>query len=434
MREEMIVVGGGLAGAEAAYQLARSGISVTLYEMRPTKMTPVHTSGNLAELVCSNSFKSDSLENASGVLKEEMRRLGSVIMEAADLSKIPAGKALAVDRQLFSQLVHQKVTSLPNVRLVNEEVTEIPDTYCIIATGPLTSPAIAEALRKFLGADYLYFFDAISPLIERDSIHWEKVFLASRYGHGSDDYINCPLNEQEYTRFVEEILKAETVELHDFEADLLFEGCLPLEILAQRGVDTLRFGPLKPVGLIDPRTNKQPYAVVQLRQENLANTEVGMVGFQTRLKYAEQKRVFRMIPGLEDAEFTRYGRMHKNLFVNAPILLDRYFRVRRNPKIFLAGQITGVEGYLESAATGLMAGLQASQILRGDAPIDFPPTTALGALVHYLTTPSRDFQPSNITFGMFAPLHESIPQKRVRNQALAYRALSDLERLFSHKI
>ncbi len=434
MREEMIVVGGGLAGAEASYQLARSGIAVTLYEMRPAKMTPVHTTGNLAELVCSNSFKSDSLENASGVLKEEMRRLDSVIMEAADLSKIPAGKALAVDRQLFSQLVHQKVTSLPNVRLVSEEITEIPDTDCIIATGPLTSPPLAEALRKFLGADYLYFFDAISPLIETDSIHLEKVFRASRYGHGSDDYINCPLNEGEYIRFVEELLRAETVELHDFEADLLFEGCLPLEIMAQRGVDTLRFGPLKPVGLVDPRTKKQPYAVVQLRQENLGNTEVGMVGFQTRLKYPEQKRVFRMIPGLEDAEFTRYGRMHKNLFVNAPILLDRYLRVRRNPRVFLAGQITGVEGYLESAATGLMAGLQGSRILRGDAPIDFPPTTALGALVHYLTAPAGNFQPSNITFGMFAPLPESIPQKRLRNEALAYRALSDLERLFFRKI
>lgn len=430
MNHMVKIIGGGLAGSEAAYQLACSGVPVTLYEMRPTVKTCAHKTGHLAELVCSNSFKSDSLENASGVLKAEMRKLGSLIMTAADLSKLPAGKALAVDRELFSKIVHEKLTALPEVTLVNEEIAEVPEGPCIVATGPLTSPALAENLRQCLGADHLYFFDAISPLIERDSIDIEKVFMASRYEHG-DDYINCPMNEEEYSRFVAELANAERAELHDFEESMMFEGCLPVEEIARRGADTLRFGPMKPVGLPDPRPGRgrEPFAAVQLRQENLANTEVGLVGFQTRLKWGEQKRVFSLIPGLEHAEFCRFGQMHKNLFVNAPILLDKTLRLRRNPDVMLAGQITGVEGYLESAATGLVAGLNLARILRGEDPADFPATTAFGALLNYITTAVANYQPTNITFGLFAPLEQEIRKKQVRNQALAGRALAEMDAL-----
>lgn len=428
MKSGVKVIGGGLAGSEAAYQLARAGVPVTLYEMRPKVKTFAHKTGRLAELVCSNSLKSDSLENASGVLKAEMRKLGSLIMTAADLSKLPAGKALAVDRDLFSKIVHEKLAARPGVTIVNEEVTELPDGPCVVATGPLTSPALSENLRKYLGADYLYFFDAISPLIERDSIDLDKVYLGSRYEHG-DDYVNCPMTEAEYARFVSELANAERAELHNFEEGLLFEGCLPVEEMARRGADTLRYGPLKPVGLPDPRTDREPFAAVQLRQENLANTEVGMVGFQTRLKWGEQKRVFGLIPGLENAEFTRFGQMHKNLFVNSPILLDKSLRLRRNTDVLLAGQMTGVEGYLESAAMGLVAGLNLARIVNGEEPVEFPATTALGALLNYVTTAVANYQPTNVTFGLFAPLDQDIRKKQVRNQALAARALAEMDRL-----
>ena len=427
------IVGGGLAGSECAYQLAKRGIPVVLYEMRPKKMTPAHQTGDLAELVCSNSFKADTLDTASGVLKAEMRRLDSLILRAADLYRVPAGKALAVDRRLFAQEVTRTLEQHPNITIRREEVTEIPrDGITVLATGPLTSEALTKQLRELLGMNFLYFFDAIAPSVERDSVDLERCFQASRYGHG-EDYINCPMDEETYYRFVDALVNAEVTPLHDFEKTMFFEGCLPIEELARRGRDALRFGPLKPVGLVDPRTGEQPFAVVQLRQENLANTELGLVGFQTRLKYPEQRRVFRMIPGLEKAVFLRYGRMHRNLFVNSPLLLTRTFALRREPDIYLAGQITGVEGYLESAAVGLIVGIQIARRLQGLPPVEFPPETALGALVHYVTTPRHPFQPSNITWGMFAPLKETIRPRRARNEVLAQRALSTLEALIQRE-
>jgi len=435
MRLPVTIIGAGLAGSEAAFQLASRGIPVILYEMRPIQQTPAHKSAHFAELVCSNSFKADTLDTPSGVLKAEMRRLGSLILACADLYRVPAGKALAVDRDLFAAEVTRRISEHPLITVIRQEVTEIPDGVTVIASGPLTSPALTERLRELFGMDFLYFYDAISPLVEKDSVDLSRAFWASRYGYGGEDYINLPLDRDQYDRFVSALISAETVELHEPDKAIYFEACLPLEEIARRSRDALRFGPLKPVGLRDPKTGDQPFAVVQLRQENLAHTELGIVGFHTRLKYPEQKRVFSLIPGLENAEFTRYGRMHRNLFVNSPALLTPQLNLRRNPDIFLAGQITGVEGYLESAATGLIVGMTLAQLARGEPPITFPPETALGALVHYVTSPRDPYQPTNITWGMFAPLDPPVKQKRLRNELIASRALATLENcLSSHPV
>jgi methylenetetrahydrofolate--tRNA-(uracil-5-)-methyltransferase len=435
MRPPVTIIGAGLAGSEAAFQLASRGIPVILYEMRPIQQTPAHKSAHFAELVCSNSFKADTLDTPSGVLKAEMRRLGSLILACADLYRVPAGKALAVDRDLFAAEVTRRISEHPLITVIRQEVTEIPDGVTVIASGPLTSPALTERLRELFGMDFLYFYDAISPLVEKDSVDLSRAFWASRYGYGGEDYINLPLDRDQYDTFVSALISAETVELHEPDKAIYFEACLPLEEIARRSRDALRFGPLKPVGLRDPKTGDQPFAVVQLRQENLAHTELGIVGFHTRLKYPEQKRVFSLIPGLENAEFTRYGRMHRNLFVNSPALLTPQLNLRRNPDIFLAGQITGVEGYLESAATGLIVGLTLAQLARGEPPITFPPETALGALVHYVTSPRDPYQPTNITWGMFAPLDPPVKQKRLRNELIASRALATLENcLSSHPV
>ncbi len=431
---EVTVIGGGLAGSEATWQLVRRGIKVKLYEMRPRKLTPAHRTGKLAELVCSNSLRSKEITSAVGLLKEEMRRLGSLIMEAALASEVPAGKALAVDRELFAEYITRQLENHPLVEIIREEVTEIPrEGVVIIATGPLTSEPLAEALRKITGEDYFHFYDAIAPIVYADSLNWEKVFRADRYGHGEGSYVNCPLNEEEYKRFVRELLQAEKVPLKDFEEPRYFEGCLPIEVMAERGEDTLRFGPMKPVGLVDPRTGKEPYAVVQLRPENREGTLYNMVGFQTKLKYSEQERVFRLIPGLERAEFARYGSIHRNSFVCAPRVLRPTLQLRAEPRIFLAGQITGVEGYVESTAMGLLAGLHAARLLRGQKPVIPPPETAHGALVRYLQEADpRYFQPMNINWGLFPPLERNgrkrkrMPKKE-RYRLMAERALRKLE-------
>ncbi|MBX6423649.1 methylenetetrahydrofolate--tRNA-(uracil(54)-C(5))-methyltransferase (FADH(2)-oxidizing) TrmFO [Thermosulfurimonas sp. F29] len=435
MSEAVIIIGGGLAGSEAAWQLARRGVRVRLYEMRPRRLTPAHRTGNLAELVCSNSLRSRELTSAVGLLKEEMRRMGSLIMEAALASEVPAGKALAVDRERFARYVTEKLESEPLVEIVREEVTEIPpEGLTIVATGPLTSEALAEDLRRLTGEDYFHFYDAIAPIVYADSINWDRVFRADRYGKGEGAYVNCPLTREEYERFVEALLSAEKVPLKDFEEPRYFEGCLPIEVMAERGPETLRYGPMKPVGLVDPRTGKEPYAVVQLRPENREGTLYNLVGFQTKLKYPEQERVFRMIPGLERAEFARYGSIHRNSFVCAPRVLLPTLQLKKAPRVFLAGQITGVEGYVESTAMGLIAGLNAARIVRGLEPVVPPPETAHGALIRYLMEADpRHFQPMNINWGLFPPLdlpprrRKKIP-KRERYRLMAERALAVLSR------
>ena len=418
------VIGAGLAGSEAAWQIAKRGVEVVLHEMRPTKKTPAHKTGNFAELVCSNSLRAAGLTNAVGVLKEEMRRLDSVIMAAADAAKIPAGGALAVDRAEFGRLVTDKVKSV--VDFVEEEVTRLDDLdgIKIIASGPLTSGALAEEIKTLTGGDDFYFYDAAAPIVTLDSINFDKAFKASRYDKGADDsYINCPMTREEYLNFRAELIAAEKTKPHDFEREIFFEGCLPVEILAARGEDTMRFGNLKPVGLIDPRTGKIPYAVVQLRQDNREATLYNLVGFQTHLTWAEQKRVFRMIPGLEAAEFVRFGVMHRNTYINSPKILLPTFQLKSSPQIFFAGQITGVEGYVESAASGLMAGVNAARLANNLEPIIFPPTTCHGALAHYITTAvAENFQPMNITFGLLAPLETRI-KKNLRKEKFAERAL-----------
>ena len=395
------VIGAGLAGSEAAWQIAKRGVEVVLHEMRPTKKTPAHKTGNFAELVCSNSLRAAGLKNAVGVLKEEMRCLDSVIMFAADAAKIPAGGALAVDREEFGRLVTEKVKSV--VEFVEEEVTSLDfDDVLIIASGPLTAGALADEITKLTGGDDFYFYDAAAPIVTVDSINFDKAFKASRYDKGDDDaYINCPMTREEYLAFRAELLNAEKTRPHDFEQEIFFEGCLPVEVLAARGEDTMRFGNLKPVGLIDPRTNSTPYAVVQLRQDNREATLYNLVGFQTHLTWSEQKRVFKMIPGLEAAEFVRFGVMHRNTYINSPKILSPTFQLKDKPQIFFAGQITGVEGYVESAASGLMAGVNAARLAKNLEPIIFPPTTCHGALAHYITTAvTKNFQPMTITFGL----------------------------------
>ncbi len=423
---QVTIIGGGLAGVEAAWQLGQRGIAVTLYEMRPQRMTEAHHSGKLAELVCSNSLRSASMETAVGLLKGEMRRLGSLIIQVADRVKVPAGAALAVDRELFSQWITEAVKTCPGITVVHKEIEQIPQGIVIVASGPLTSPTLSDNLQKLLGDKYLYFYDAIAPVIAGESINMEVAFKASRYNHGGNDYINCPLTREEYYRLVEEVLRAEKVPTREFERCMYFEGCLPVEEMARRGKDTLAFGPMKPVGLSDPRTGEQPYAVVQLRQDDGEGILWGMVGFQTKMTYPGQRRVFRMIPGLEKAEFVRLGSLHRNTFINSPSLLLPTLQFIGRKDLFFAGQLIGVEGYIESAAAGLLAGLNAWRLLSGK-PLMIPPaTTALGSLLVYITHKERKaFQPMNANYGLFPPLAYRL-HGREKKQALAERALHDL--------
>ncbi len=426
--EPIIVVGAGLAGCEATWQIAKRGGRVILYEMKPAVYSSAHRSPYFAELVCSNSLKSESLENASGILKEELRLLDSLILKIARETRVPAGESLAVDREQFSKKITQTIESLQGVKIIREEVTSLPkDDVAIIATGPLTSEALSSEIQKVTGDQNLFFYDAISPIVTYDSLHLEKIFRASRYGKGGEDYLNCPMNEEQYYRFVEELIHAEKVPLRDFEKRYLFEGCLPIEELAIRGKETLAFGPLRPVGLIDPKTKRQPFAVVQLRQEDEFGTMYNLVGFQTRLKQSEQKRIFRMIPGLEEAEFVRWGSIHRNTFIDSPRLLLPSLQLRTQPNLYLAGQIVGVEGYLESTAMGLLAGLNALRHVQGEEPIFPPRTTAIGALLHYiLYFKNFHFQPMNINFGLFPPLKERVRGHRKRI-LFFQRALEELQ-------
>ncbi len=429
---KVTVIGAGLAGCEAAWQLAERGIEVTLYEQKPLKRSPAHVSDNLAELVCSNSLRSDELTNAVGLLKAEMRQLGSVIMECADTNKVPAGGALAVDRVKFSGSVTEKIRSHPNITLESREVTEIPDGRVIIATGPLTDGELADSIQKLLPEENLHFFDAVAPIVSIESVNMESAWFASRYGKGTSDYVNCPLEKDEYIAFVTELASAQEAELHGFDDGAVFEGCMPVEVMARRGIDTLRYGPLKPVGLQSPRTGKEPYAVVQLRQDNRAGTLYNIVGFQTHLKFPEQRRVFGMIPALRNAEFVRYGVMHRNTYINSPKLLDRYYRLRSEPRIGFAGQITGVEGYVESAASGMLAGIETARELLGMEPANFPAETAIGALALYISSGGLgDFQPMNINFGIIAPLEKRVKGKRNKNLAISERSLHFLKDVYT---
>ncbi|HPQ45403.1 MAG TPA: methylenetetrahydrofolate--tRNA-(uracil(54)-C(5))-methyltransferase (FADH(2)-oxidizing) TrmFO [Syntrophales bacterium] len=427
--DPVIIIGGGLAGCEAAWQISRRGIRTLLYEMKPTHFSPAHTTDHLAELVCSNSFRSNAVENAVGLLKEEMRLMGSLIMEAADATAVPAGKALAVDRTLFSHYIEDKLAST-GLRIVREEVTVIPkNSIVIIATGPLTSDSLAQSIASVAGDAYLYFYDAISPIVDARSIDYDKVFRASRYGSNDEvgDYLNCPMTRDEYERFWSELSKGIDVPLRDFEDRRCFEGCLPVEVMARRGIKTLLFGPMKPVGLIDPKTEKRPYAVVQLRHENSEGTLYNLVGFQTKLTWTEQKRILRMIPGLENAEFARYGSIHRNTFINSPLLLKKSLQLRSNDNIFIAGQISGVEGYVESAAMGLLAGINVCRHVAGTEVIDPPATTAMGALVSHITNADyTTFQPMNVNFGLFPSLESRVP-KKMRGRYYAERSLNDLK-------
>ena len=425
------VIGAGLAGCEAAWQLAQRGVSVTLLEMKPRKMTPAHHSPGFAELVCSNSLRSDQLENAAGLLKEELRRCGSLILRCAGETRVEAGGALAVDREGFSSAVTAAIRSHPNINVVEGEVTAIPDGEAVIATGPLTSDALSDALAGlFPGNRYLNFFDAAAPIVTFESIDLEHAWFASRYGKGTADYINCALSEEEYLAFWRELCSAGEAEVHGFEDSRVFEGCMPVEVMARRGVQTLAFGPLKPKGLPDPKTGREPYAVVQLRRDNAEGTLYNLVGFQTHLKWGEQKRVFSLIPALRNAEYARYGVMHRNTYLDSPRLLDRYYRVRGRERLSFAGQITGVEGYVESTASGFLAGVELARRLNGQSPIDFPRETAVGALALYVSNESvTDFQPMNINFGIMPPLDHRVWGKGEKNAALSRRSLELVDKL-----
>ncbi|MCD7820761.1 MAG: methylenetetrahydrofolate--tRNA-(uracil(54)-C(5))-methyltransferase (FADH(2)-oxidizing) TrmFO [Clostridiales bacterium] len=430
--EPVVVIGAGLAGCEAAWQLARRGVPVTLYEMKPHKQTPAHKSPDFAELVCSNSLRANNVENAVGLLKEEMRRCGSLIMAQADAHAVPAGGALAVDRYAFSEGVTQAIRSHPNIEVVEQEVTELPpEGQVLVASGPLTSDPLADHLaRRFPQQNYLHFFDAVAPLVAYESIDMDKAWFGSRYDKGTADYINCPMSREEYDAFWLALCQAEEAKLHGFEDKNVFEGCMPVEVMGRRGHDTLCYGPLKPVGLPDPRTGQEPYAVVQLRKDNAQGSIYNMVGFQTHLTWPEQRRVFRMIPGLENAEFIRYGVMHRNTYLDSPRLLNRYYQVVDEPRLTFAGQMTGVEGYVESAASGLLAGTELAHRVLGLPPVDFPQETALGALARYVSTPAADFQPMNVNFGIIPPLgHRVRGGKRAKNAELARRALEALDGL-----
>ncbi len=424
------VIGAGLAGAEAAWQLAQRGVQVTLYEMKPHKKSPAHHTDTFAELVCSNSLRGDRLENAVGLLKEELRRLDSVIIACADATRLEAGGCLAVDRHGFSALVTEKIRSHPNITVVEEEVTQVPEGPVIVATGPLTSDALSDAIGRYFGADQLHFFDAAAPLVTVESIDMEEAWWQSRYDRGTADYINCAMNKEQYEAFITELVSAEEAEVHGFEDKNVFEGCMPVEVMARRGFDTLRYGPLKPVGLTDPKTGKEPYAVVQLRQDNASKTVFNLVGFQTHLKFGEQRRVFSMIPALKNAEFVRYGVMHRNTFLRSPGLLDCYYADLRNPLVAFAGQMTGVEGYVESAASGYLAAVAMAAKVQGRPIPDFPKTTAIGALGHYISDVTvENFQPMNVNFSIIAPLEQRIRKKSEKNLAIANRALEQIEKL-----
>ena len=424
------VIGAGLAGAEAAWQLAQRGIPVELYEMKPQKKSPAHHTDTFAELDCSNSLRGDGLDNAVGLLKEELRRFGSLIIGCADATRVEAGGCLAVDRQGFSDLVTKKIRSHPNITVIEGEVTRIPEGPVIVATGPLTSDALSDAIGQYFGTGYLHFFDAAAPLVTAESVDMEKAWWQSRYDRGTPDYINCAMDKEEYEAFLKELISAEEAEVHGFEDKNVFEGCMPVEVMARRGPDTLRFGPLKPVGLVDPKTGKEPYAVVQLRQDNAAKSVFNLVGFQTHLKFPEQKRVFSMIPALRNAEFVRYGVMHRNTFLQSPKLLDRFYADRRNPLVAFAGQMTGVEGYVESAASGFLAAVAMAAKVQGREPVKFPKETAIGALGLYVSDERiQNFQPMNINFSIIAPLEQRVRKKAEKNLALANRSLAIIEKL-----
>ena len=425
------VIGAGLAGSECAWQLAQRGVQVTLCEMKPVKMTPAHTTEYFAELCCSNSLRSDQLENAVGLLKEELRRLDSLIIRCADATRVPAGGALAVDRHGFARMVTEEIRNHPNITVVEGEVTEIPEGEVVIASGPLTSDALADKIVALFGeGNTLNFFDAAAPLVSFESVDMDSAYFASRYDKGTPDYINCPLSEEEYKAFWQELTTAQEAEVHGFEDKHVFEGCMPVEVMARRGEDTLRFGPLKPKGLPDPKTGRDPYAVVQLRKDNADGSIYNLVGFQTHLKWPEQKRVFTMIPALHDAQFLRYGVMHRNTYLDSPRLLDRYYRLKFQPRIAFAGQMTGVEGYVESCASGFLVGVELARRLTGKAPIDFPQETAIGALGLYVSNPSVGvFQPMNINFGIIPPLDHRVKGKRNKNAELSQRSLAVIDTL-----
>ncbi len=422
------VIGAGLAGSEAAWQLAKRGIQVRLYEMRPVKQTPAHHTDKFAELVCSNSLRANTLTNAVGVLKEEMRMLDSLIIRSADECAVPAGGALAVDRHEFASSVTEQLKQHPNITVIHEEVTEIPEGPTVIATGPLTTEALAGQLRELSGEDYLYFYDAAAPILEKDSIDMERVYLKSRYDKGEAAYLNCPMTEEEFNRFYEALISAETVPLKEFEKEIFFEGCMPIEVMASRGKKTMLFGPMKPVGLEDPRTGKRPFAVVQLRQDDAAGTLYNIVGFQTHLKWGAQKEVIRLIPGLEQVEIVRYGVMHRNTFMNSPKVLDATYQFRTRKDLFFAGQMTGVEGYVESAASGLIAGINAARYVDGKETVVFPKETSMGSMAHYITTANtKHFQPMNANFGLFPDLPVKIRGKKERYEQHAKRALETIQ-------
>ncbi len=428
--EKVAVIGAGLAGSEAAYRLANEGIKVDLYEMRPKKMTPAHRTDKFAEIVCSNSFGSFEIGTGSGLLKQEMRLLGSLIMKVADRYKVPAGSALAVDREKFSQEITQILESHPNINIIREEVKEIPENYdyIIIATGPLTSESLSKEIQRLTGSEYLYFYDAIAPTVDAETVDYSKGFWGDRYGKGTGDYFNCVLTKQEYERFYEELINGEQVPLKDFEKAVYFEGCLPIEEIARRGKETLLYGPMKPVGLTDPKTGKRPYAVVQLRKENREGTLLSLVGFQTKLKYPEQKRIFRLIPALENATFVRLGSIHRNTFIQSQKVLLPTLQLKKKPNIFFAGQITGVEGYAASSATGILAGLNVARIIKGLNPVVPPKTTMLGGLINYITTPKEELQPMNPNFALLPELDIKIKDKRKRKEEKAKRAIQDMRK------
>jgi methylenetetrahydrofolate--tRNA-(uracil-5-)-methyltransferase len=425
---QVTVIGAGLAGSEAAWQIARHGVPVTLYEMRPVRKTPAHITDQFAELVCSNSLRANSLSNAVGIIKEEMRRMDSLIMRCADLSAVPAGGALAVDREAFSGGETRTLREHPLITVRNEELQSLPEGITVVATGPLTSPALSESLQQLIGEQYLYFYDAAAPIVEKDSLDMSKIYLASRYDKGEAAYLNCPMTEEEFNAFYDELIRAETAPLKDFEKELYFEGCMPIEVMASRGRQTVLFGPMKPVGLVNPYTNKLPYAVVQLRQDNAAGTLFNLVGFQTHLKWGEQKRVLSMIPGLENAEFVRYGVMHRNTFLNSPKLLQPTYQYKGSASLFFAGQMTGVEGYVESAASGLIAGVNAARLAQGQDCLVFPRETALGSMAHYVTSADpAHFQPMNANFGLFPPLANRVRSKKLKNEQIAERAIAAID-------
>ena len=433
--KKVTVLGAGLAGCECAWQLAKRGVEVRLYEMKPNKMTPAHSSEYFAELVCSNSLRSDELTNAVGLLKAEMRKMGSLIMESADKNRVAAGGALAVDREGFSKYITEKIKSCPNIELVSEEATDFPKGELVVATGPLTSDALAEKLEKLCNCTGLHFYDAVAPIVTLESVDMDSAFFASRYDKGTADYVNCPMNEEEYKAFVKELASAKEAPVHGFDDGGVFEGCMPVEVMARRGEETLRYGPLKPVGLRDPRNGKENYAVVQLRRDNADGTIYNLVGFQTHLTWGEQKRVFSMIPALKNAEFVRYGVMHRNTYLNSPQLLDRYYRLKSDPRISFAGQMTGVEGYVESASSGMLVGIETAARLLELEPVNFPQETAIGALGLYISGGSvGDFQPMNINFGIITPLGYRVKGKRNKNAEISARALRIIDELMEKEV